>query len=356
MALTLGKLTILVGAGIVGSVIASEGRVSDLVSGAFKFALGRIAKDDTRSSTVKKPRDDSLMAQVDIIRKELEMLASNRSVTIVTTSRAGSSKYGIIIVTIVVGYGYIWWKGWRLPDMMFATRRSLSDACTSISKQLENVTKRKLSSQIDGLDCGLDECLETTTRTQEEVSELRGKTDSIGVDVRSVHFAVQTLETKINRIEGKQDLTTEGVRRLCDYAWNLENDRAKERIQAIPSSSLRPALELPPISPARTGSLPPVVISEPSSDSGGSNQDATNEQRSIVFQEVTGISEVIGELGVRGVANGMGASEDLNNVSPGSGRFGMMRFPRISASFLTRTRSATNGMLQQTRSAASQRL
>ncbi|XP_024017624.1 uncharacterized protein LOC21400453 isoform X1 [Morus notabilis] len=350
MALTLGKLTILVGAGIVGSVIASEGRVSDLVSGAFKFALGRIAKDDTRSSTVKKPRDDSLMAQVDIIRKELEMLASNRSVTIVTTSRAGSSKYGIIIVTIVVGYGYIWWKGWRLPDMMFATRRSLSDACTSISKQLENVyssiavTKRKLSSQIDGLDCGLDECLETTTRTQEEVSELRGKTDSIGVDVRSVHFAVQTLETKINRIEGKQDLTTEGVRRLCDYAWNLENDRAKERIQAIPSSSLRPALELPPISPARTGSLPPVVISEPSSDSGGSNQ------------EVTGISEVIGELGVRGVANGMGASEDLNNVSPGSGRFGMMRFPRISASFLTRTRSATNGMLQQTRSAASQRL
>ncbi|XP_024017625.1 uncharacterized protein LOC21400453 isoform X2 [Morus notabilis] len=330
MALTLGKLTILVGAGIVGSVIASEGRVSDLVSGAFKFALGRIAKDDTRSSTVKKPRDDSLMAQVDIIRKELEMLASNRSVTIVTTSRAGSSKYGIIIVTIVVGYGYIWWKGWRLPDMMFATRRSLSDACTSISKQLENVyssiavTKRKLSSQIDGLDCGLDECLETTTRTQEEVSELRGKTDSIGVDVRSVHFAVQTLETKINRIEGKQDLTTEGVRRLCDYAWNLENDRAKERIQ--------------------TGSLPPVVISEPSSDSGGSNQ------------EVTGISEVIGELGVRGVANGMGASEDLNNVSPGSGRFGMMRFPRISASFLTRTRSATNGMLQQTRSAASQRL
>ena len=102
--------------------------------------------------------------------------------------------------------------------MMFATRRSLSDACNSISKQLENVyssiavstilltnsfqfkfvmysvfyiivflmqrtfkiwlyggflcfqaAKRKLSSQIDGLDHGLDDCLETTTRTQEEV-------------------------------------------------------------------------------------------------------------------------------------------------------------------------------------------
>lgn len=30
-------------------------------------------------------------------------------------------------------------------------------------------TKRKLSSQIDGLDRGLDECLETTNRTQQEV-------------------------------------------------------------------------------------------------------------------------------------------------------------------------------------------
>ncbi|XP_059640472.1 probable transcription factor KAN2 isoform X3 [Cornus florida] len=30
-------------------------------------------------------------------------------------------------------------KGWKHPDMMFATRRSLSDACTSIAKQLENV-------------------------------------------------------------------------------------------------------------------------------------------------------------------------------------------------------------------------
>ncbi|KAF5937687.1 hypothetical protein HYC85_025193 [Camellia sinensis] len=30
-------------------------------------------------------------------------------------------------------------KGWRLPDMMFATKCSLSDACNTIAKQLENV-------------------------------------------------------------------------------------------------------------------------------------------------------------------------------------------------------------------------
>lgn len=34
---------------------------------------------------------------------------------------------------------YIFWQGWKLPDLMFATRRSLSEARTAIAKQLENV-------------------------------------------------------------------------------------------------------------------------------------------------------------------------------------------------------------------------
>ncbi|KAJ9176156.1 hypothetical protein P3X46_011498 [Hevea brasiliensis] len=143
MALPLGKLTILVGAGIIGSVLAKEGRlsnVSDLVSGAFKIAFKQIRQDDSTSS-IGKPHNDSLMAQVNSLRQELQMLASNRSVTIVTASGtgAGASKYGIIVVVGVFGYGYVWWKGWKLPDMMFATRRGLSDACTSIAQQLENV-------------------------------------------------------------------------------------------------------------------------------------------------------------------------------------------------------------------------
>lgn len=30
-------------------------------------------------------------------------------------------------------------QGWKLPDLMFATRRSLSEARSTIAKQLENV-------------------------------------------------------------------------------------------------------------------------------------------------------------------------------------------------------------------------
>ncbi|XP_061998585.1 uncharacterized protein LOC133715909 isoform X2 [Rosa rugosa] len=178
------------------------------------------------------------------IRQELQSYSSNGPITIVTGSRTGASRYGIIIVAVVAGYGYFWWKGWKLPDMMFATRRSLADAGKSFSKQIDgvfssiSVTKRQLSSNLDGVDCNLAESIETTVRTQQEVIELQGKTDSISTDFRKVQHAVLTLETKINIIEGKQDSTNDRVWRLCDYAKRLENSRATERIQVIKDVSL----------------------------------------------------------------------------------------------------------------------
>ncbi|GKD76048.1 mediator of RNA polymerase II transcription subunit 1 like protein, partial [Tanacetum coccineum] len=51
----------------------------------------------------------------------------------------GTSKYKIIVIVVVVGYGYAWWKGWKLPNMMFATKRSLSDAMNVVAKKLDDV-------------------------------------------------------------------------------------------------------------------------------------------------------------------------------------------------------------------------
>ncbi|EEF31199.1 DNA binding protein, putative [Ricinus communis] len=215
MSLPLGKLTILVGAGILGSVLAKEGRLSsvpDFVSGAFKIAFKQISREDSTSSSNGKPINASLMAQVNSLRQELQLLASNRPVTIVTASGtgAGAGKYGTIVLIVVVGYGYVWWKGWKLPDMMFATRRSLSDACTSIAQQLENVyasirsTKRELSSNIEHLDSTLNEVAALTSNTREKVTELLEDSSRFDQDVRNVRQTVQTLGMKISRIEEKQ--------------------------------------------------------------------------------------------------------------------------------------------------------
>ncbi|OVA09578.1 Protein of unknown function DUF1664 [Macleaya cordata] len=169
-------------------------------------------------------------------------------------------------------------KGWKLSDMMFATRRSLSDARASVAKQLEQVhssitaTKRQLSSRIECVDRNIDECKELTSATRSEVLQLQGEVGKFSINVESVHHAVKTLETKIDQIEGKQEMTARGVHLLCNFAETLENRRTAA-IQASPSTSSRPALEPPPVTHTtgvllRTRSLQPARLScEPPSPS-----------------------------------------------------------------------------------------
>ncbi|KAL3511461.1 hypothetical protein ACH5RR_030862 [Cinchona calisaya] len=345
MALPLGKLTIIVGAGIVGSVLAKEGRlsdVSDFMSGALKIVLRHLRHDESTTSKPK-PRDDSLIQQVNSLREELQLLASNRSITIVTSSGGSAPRrYGVIVIVIVVGYGYIWWKGWKLPDMMFATRRSLSDACSSVSKRLENVysaisaTKRHLSSRIDGVDNKIDECAGNTSATKDEVSKLRGDLRLIGADVQSVHHVVRSLETKISKIEGKQGETLFGVGKLVSFVRNLENSGSLDPIEgALPSSS-RPALELPQIIPSRALSLPPncsVETPSPSASDGPSKRpvqgaaldsglklhgisngaDLSNQSISQISNEVP-VSEVANESSASGIFGRQSSSGGASNM------------------------------------------
>ncbi|XP_004140537.1 uncharacterized protein LOC101217504 isoform X1 [Cucumis sativus] len=362
MAIPFGKITILVGAGIVGSVLAKEGRlpyVQDFVSGAFKIALRRISRDDSSTSKTK-PRNDSLMAQVKSLREELQMLASNRQMTIVTTGGRGGRKYGVIILVVVVGYGIIWMKGWKLPDMMFATKRSLADACTSVARQLENVyssiaaTKRNLSSKMDSVDKSLDETLDVTTDTQEQVSELRGRSETFGRDIKSVHHAVQTLENKLCTFEGKQDRTYEGVKKLCNYAIDLENKRTAERTQAIPSGPSRQVLELPPTpSPKLQNRSLPIGFSPEAlspSESNGSSDQAQVQRRSLqntvsdpgLMSIAPTDSTAPSNSSLDTMSNGTSSSEATKSEAGNSGLSGL--------GFLTRTRSAMSAVFRHSRS------
>ncbi|XP_039019214.1 uncharacterized protein LOC120150641 [Hibiscus syriacus] len=361
MALPLGKLTILVGAGIVGSILAKEGgisSVSDFVSGAFKIAYRQLKHADTTPSG-NKPRNDYLVAQVNSLRQELQILASNRPITIVTGRGTGTSKYSIIIVVVVVGYGYVWWKGWRLPDIMFATKRSLSDAREAIAKQLESVyssisvTRRHLSSRIESVDNHLDAIADITATTQEEVSLIQDKSKMLNSNVQSVRYVVQNLESKIKRIEGKQDMTNEGVNWLCNYAQTMEQNIPIDRIQASPASSSRPALEAPTKTPSRSGYSPLIVPVESPSPSRAPNPSDSNGTPKVQRSPKTAISasglKDVSESSSHYVGNGNRIPEGSANGSSSPGFFGTMFSGRnASFPFLTRTRSATNVLPQQT--------
>ncbi|KAL1187616.1 hypothetical protein V5N11_031606 [Cardamine amara subsp. amara] len=333
MALPLGKLTILIGAGLVGSVLAKEGSlpdVSNFVSGALKLVFRQL-KQEEPSKPASKPHDDILMAQVNSLRHEVQLLYSKSPITIVTTGGSGGKKYGYIIIIGVISYGYVWWKGWKLPDFMFATRRSLSDACNNVGNQIDGFysslsgTKRELSSKIDRMGRSLDANTEIIQETGREVTELREGTENMKDDVRLVFDAVENLASKVYRIEGNQDITLRGVGAL--HAQCKENIRVQESKQALPSTPSVPALEAAPTTPSsRTLSLPPASPreSQSPSTSNGAQQSRGPLQHT---QSMSGLKEIS--------ENGTRSGETTGNTS--SGLFSMFSMPRIG-----RTRSVVN--------------
>ncbi|XP_024008170.1 uncharacterized protein LOC18992333 isoform X1 [Eutrema salsugineum] len=349
MALPLGKLTILLGAGLVGSVLAKEGGspvVSNLVSGAFKMVFRQLKQEEPAKSG-SNPRNDTLIAQVNSLRNEIQLLASNRPITIVSTAGSGGRKYGVIIIIGVIGYGYVWWKGWKLQDFMFATRRNLSDACNNVGNHIDGFytslsgTKRELSSDIDRMSITLDANTEAIQQTGREVTELRDGTANMKIDVRSAIVAVETLASKVYRIEGNQDITLKGVGAL--HAQCRENRRIQESNQALPSTSSMLALEASPMTPSsRTLSLPPASPREPQSPSApnGAQQSHGPLQHTQSLSGLKDISEsssshkAFSDGTCSGKATGNGASGSSAGVL---GRFSM---PRI-----VRTLSAVNSVL-----------
>ncbi|CAI0627366.1 unnamed protein product [Linum tenue] len=226
MALPLGKLVILAGAGLIGAstVYGKDSGITDWLFGASK--IWKQLKQDTGSG--KKPQNDSLLAQVNSLRQELQLLASNGPVTIITSGGAGANKYYTIVVVGVIGYGYVWWKGWKLPDMMFATRRTLSDACNSVAQQLETVyaslrtTRKELSAGISNLDTKLIEIEKFTDSTQGIVVRLRDGSGKIGKDFHSFKERVESLKSRVDKFGVKQQESLSGIQSLLAFAHEAQ--------------------------------------------------------------------------------------------------------------------------------------
>ncbi|XP_078169631.1 uncharacterized protein LOC144564018 [Carex rostrata] len=360
-----GKIVLAVSAAIIGSAITNEAGASgikDIFSGAFSGAFKVLKylqhdKESPKSSTSSKPKTDSLLDQVNNLRQELQQLASSRSITIVTTSSGGRVTFNrvtAIVVVGTVGYLYIRWKGWKISDMMFVTKRGLADASAAVGKQLEQVqssvvaAKRFLSTRIDRVDIRLDECKEISEATRDEVKGLHGDITAFHEDMQSVHLVVQTLETKLGRLESSQDMTTRGISELCKFASRLEQDRNSEMLLGASTSSSRLTLESSRSLPAdRAASLPPSPTTSPSAPVETTPVPTPKVHRSTTvsetfLKELQGVSSPVGPVfsrsksmkpGLIDLSNGSNGSsqpaEQSNGNSSGSSRFAI-RLPGIS--------------------------
>lgn len=363
MALSLGKLTILLGAGLFGGAMASkEGGLADfsgLVSGAFKVFLRQLQSNDS-TPTVKKPHNDVLLDQVSNLRKQIEdLVRDNKDIIIVNSSGTEGKKYAAVVI-IGVGCGCLWWKGW-IPHMMFATRRSLNDACTGIGKQLgkvyESIEKAKvqIGGEIIRVESNIDKIEAIGDDTQNNINAIQRETEEIGGDINKFRIIIRTIEDKITLIEGNQVATNDRVKGMCLFTESLQNGSTPQYIQG---SSSMPAIELPPVSPSsralqsgpsrlyleqpsitpisRTGSVPPTRSADPPSPSNTVGSD----------QESSPISDERGFSSSRVDSMKTPTGNKINESS--SGGFLGINFSSVYAPLL-RTRSVTGAVLQQTR-------
>ncbi|TVU22359.1 hypothetical protein EJB05_32049 [Eragrostis curvula] len=204
--MVLGKVAIVIGSGIVGSVLTGGESglpdFKDMLSGALKF-MTKSAKQGKDAPSTSSPHTAQLLTQVNNLREELQMLSNSKHIAIVTVDgRPGPGAYGITAIVVgAIGYLFIRWKGWKLSDMMFVTKRGLSDACNVVGKQVDqvsenvNAARRHLAGRIDRVDCSLDECQEIAEATQKEVAVIQGDLSAFEKEMQTVHLVVRSLVT-----------------------------------------------------------------------------------------------------------------------------------------------------------------
>uniref|UniRef100_A0A0C9S789 TSA: Wollemia nobilis Ref_Wollemi_Transcript_9443_1549 transcribed RNA sequence n=1 Tax=Wollemia nobilis TaxID=56998 RepID=A0A0C9S789_9CONI len=231
------KILVLVGAGLTGSVLLRSGRLSDLIS-ELQALMTKI--DENGESSDSSETAAILAAQVRRLAQEVRQLASSRSITVVNGSgQSGSlASYLMPIVAFgAIGYGYMWWKGWSFSDVMFVTKRNMSNAVASMTKQLDQfstalaATKRHLTQRIENLDGKMDEQKEISKLIKNEVVEVREDLSQIGFDIDAIQKMVAGLEGKIETLEDKQDFANAGVWYLCQFVGGTKDGRVPEVLQ-----------------------------------------------------------------------------------------------------------------------------
>jgi len=229
-----------------------------VLSFSFKFM-----KQDKKEKGSSNASDDLLVSQVNYLRDQLQALALQKQMPQIITVNGGpgAGAYGLTAIVVgTIGYLYIRWKGWKISDMMFVTKRGLSDACNVVGKQLDQVSesvhasKKHLAGRIDRVDCSLDECHEIIEATGKEVTVIHGDLSAFQEEIQSVHHVVRTLETKLGRLAYTQDHTTRGIHELCEFTKRLDRSPKADTLKVTTSTPL-PAIESSE-GITRTASLP----------------------------------------------------------------------------------------------------
>lgn len=236
------KVLVLMGAGLTGSVVLKNGQLSDLLMQLQELIKG-VSQADISGTNID---GAALASQIRQLAQEIRALSLSNPVTIYngsSTSSGGYASYLVPAATVgAMGYCYMWWKGFSFSDVMFVTKKNMSNAVDAVSKQLEGVsdalalTKRVLSKKLENVDWKVEEQKEMSKLIATDVTEVKSNLSQIGTDIDFIHQLVTGLEGKLELLESKQDLTNSGLWYLCQMAGGIKDGLHAKLFQDVESN------------------------------------------------------------------------------------------------------------------------
>lgn len=230
---------LVLGAGVTGHVVLGKARLSDIIG-----SIQEILSKGERGDTADQNSDNSaIQAQILRLAQEVRRLHGGKQITVVNGSPNQNGNLASFIIPLAVvsaaGYCYMWWKGWSFSNIMYVTKRNMANAVSSFTNQLEHVsaalaaTKRHLTQRMEKLNDKMDEQKDVTGAIRFDVGEIREGLAQMGIDIDSVQRLVEGLGSKIDTIEGKQDLTNAGVVYLCQCVQGLAGAQRTDLLQSF---------------------------------------------------------------------------------------------------------------------------
>ncbi|KDP30839.1 hypothetical protein JCGZ_13782 [Jatropha curcas] len=233
------KVLILAGAGLTGSIVLGNGRLSELIA-----QLQELLKGVDEVNIMPYKYDSAVLAaQIRQLAQEIKELTLANPVTIFNGNASSSGSFSSYLAPAAalgaMGYCYMWWKGLSFSDVMFVTKQNMANAVATVSKQLENVsetlasTKRHLTKRLENLDWKMDKQIETSKLIANDVDEMKTNLSQIGYDVETIHQMIAGLEGKLQLLESKQDVTNSGLWYLCQFAGGFKDGSGAKVYQEV---------------------------------------------------------------------------------------------------------------------------
>ncbi|XP_071693379.1 uncharacterized protein [Rutidosis leptorrhynchoides] len=239
--MSFSRIFIVAGAGYTGALMMKNGKLSELLAEIQEL----IKRHEGKNVEGGEDHSEAIAAQVRRLAMEVRQMASSRQITVLNGGSGGGVSSLLVPAATVgaVGYGYMWWKGLSFSDLMYVTKKNMSNAVSNLTKHLDQVTdalaaaKKHLTQRIENLDGKMDQQVEISRLIQSEVAGVHDDISQIGYDLDSLNKMVNGLNGKIMTLEEKQDFTNRGVWYLCNVAeGNKITPKAQEQFKLTAKS------------------------------------------------------------------------------------------------------------------------